>query len=552
MKAQTTGGIAVRPVPTFGLIELAILASFVGFSILHYLFGYYFWGLDSFSVGNDDAFISYRYATNIVEHGIPSFNPDDIPPVEGFSNPLYVLLSAVAYALFGISGTYPAMSVAGVIATGAAFVMIHRHCALRYDAGIARAVLLCLCLFPSYWINATSGLESPLVFLLQTVVWIFTVRIVLDGKSGNVLPVILCSVLLVLTRTDGFTFPVFAAIILALKGHFRISMAIVASCLLTFLAIMALRYQYYGLAMPLPYYVKVSGGLVAHAVGAARDLAGMSLKSGLLVPMLGVAAALWIGLFGRRHAGRGWLRDQFDRLRDLPFEVSAAAMVVAYYFMIGGDIYRERFLLIVIAMGIVCFWIVIGRHARRVLPIALVASVAYLLSSFALDPRLAYVVESPKYDRAVNLGKFLGRAHPGALLATATAGKPPYFSQLKTIDMLGLNDRHIAMTEAKGYIAGHSKWDVGYIFDRAPDLICDHVYGEGDISYGLDRAAYEPRGYRMIYLLRNRATAGDDIIRADLLSREELAAAIARGYTFGCLAAAEVQPAQDLTLRLGD
>lgn len=41
-----------------------ILFSF--FSAIQYLYGSYFWAADSFTLGNDDAFITYRYAVNLV------------------------------------------------------------------------------------------------------------------------------------------------------------------------------------------------------------------------------------------------------------------------------------------------------------------------------------------------------------------------------------------------------------------------------------------------------------------------------------------------------
>ena len=63
---------------------------------------------------------------------------------------------------------------------------------------------------------------------------------------------------------------------------------------------------------------------------------------------------------------------------------------------------------------------------------------------------------------------------PDSLLATNTAGSVAYYSRLKTIDMLGLNDEHIAHREVKTLgkgFAGHEKGDGKYVLSRKPDYI---------------------------------------------------------------------------------
>lgn len=142
----------------------------------------------------------------------------------------------------------------------------------------------------------------------------------------------------------------------------------------------------------------------------------------------------------------------------------------------------------------------------------------------------------------MTLGRFLKKEHPNLLLATATAGKPPYYSGMSTIDILGLNDRHIAMTEAKSTIPGHSKWDAEYVFGLRPALICDHIYGDGSLPYGFERTAYETRGYRVLYLVRSSDVVGEDILMVEKLARQELSALIKSGYNYGCIAARDVTP----------
>jgi hypothetical protein len=62
---------------------------------------------------------------------------------------------------------------------------------------------------------------------------------------------------------------------------------------------------------------------------------------------------------------------------------------------------------------------------------------------------------------------------PDYTIAQIATGIVPYYSQLPTIDMLGVNDRHIAHLDISlGYgAAGHEKEDGGYVISREPEII---------------------------------------------------------------------------------
>lgn len=48
----------------------------------------------------DDAFITWRYGKNLVEHGIWNYNPSMLDPTQAYTNPIYALLSIIPH-LFG-------------------------------------------------------------------------------------------------------------------------------------------------------------------------------------------------------------------------------------------------------------------------------------------------------------------------------------------------------------------------------------------------------------------------------------------------------------------
>jgi hypothetical protein len=512
---------------SYRLLTAFLCLAFVVGCLILYFFGYYFSGKYGFSVGNDDSFITYIYSRNLVDYGVVSFNKQDEVFVEGFSNPLHMLLSAGIYVLTGPNWLYPVNAVLGAIAVLAAMLCISfsRSFPALNEVGSSRVCMLAaMCASPSLWVHATSGLETAWVFLGQVIFWLLVVQ---DRQtSRTVLGLVGITVLLTLLRTDGFVFPLIGALWLALSGNVRCAIAIILAASLAFFSAMVLRVNYYGELMPNTYYAKVNGELLDRVVVAARYLGSIAIKNGFLLAFLACLASA-IAFVVNKFPGRN---------RTPSFELSAFCGLVVYYLYIGGDIYRERFLLILLPLGLVlALRLLADLHLARFFPFAAIAVVAHQLAAIAVDPRLDLAFDNPKYDRFIALGTHLGEAHPDALLATGAAGKIPYFSGLETIDMLGLNDLHIARVPALNANPGHGRFDTEYVLSRGPDLICDHVYGDGHMVYGLDREVYSAHGYDLAYLARHREIDGPDIKAVQGQPKAMIEASIASGYQFGCL-----------------
>jgi hypothetical protein len=100
-----------------------------------------------------------------------------------------------------------------------------------------------------------------------------------------------------------------------------------------------------------------------------------------------------------------------------------------------------------------------------------------------------------KRDTAAELGKLIGRylesnVPPGALIAASTAGSTPFHApDLRFLDMLGLNDPHIARREVTRITTrwqnrpGHLKGDGAYVLGRRPDLV---ILGPSQGFLGVD------------------------------------------------------------------
>ena len=68
------------------------------------------------------------------------------------------------------------------------------------------------------------------------------------------------------------------------------------------------------------------------------------------------------------------------------------------------------------------------------------------------------------------------------LMAVYAAGLVPFYTEFRSIDMLGLNDRHIARHPPKDFGTGwiaHELSDPDYVFSRKPDLIVQGGVGPG-------------------------------------------------------------------------
>ena len=158
----------------------------------------------------DDAFISFRYAQNLVRgHGL-RFNLGEHVPVEGYSNFLWVMLSA-AFELFRLNiNLWPLLvSVAcGTVLLWLVFDTLRRR--LEASTTVAALATLTLACFPPFALWSTSGMETVPFALLAFVTF---ERLVLraerpDGIGGGI-----AGLLLALIRVEGIAWVVVILIV---------------------------------------------------------------------------------------------------------------------------------------------------------------------------------------------------------------------------------------------------------------------------------------------------------------------------------------------------
>lgn len=511
------------------LVALVALVLLAGGCLLQATQGYAHDDLSGHAEGSDDAFISFRYAHNLVAgHGLV-FNPGE--RVEGYTNLLYVLLMVPAARLASPDRLLPIAIALNLIFAAIAVLQLFAFTRERQGGLEAGLAALALALCPSLWVAVASGLETPLVLALQVAIWVTVERAAEDreGKSRLALLAVL-AVLSCLVRADGFIAPALAAVYLAVRGRLRGALLVGGATLATFAALVAWRLSYYGFPLPNTYYAKVAGSLPERIGAALPLLSRVIFTTGMLLP----AVAL---MFGILALARRVSREREPLSSALSFPVFFAPAWVGYWIYVGGDVFYERFLLILFPMG---FYVLLDllRRARRPVTVTAVAIAVLLqLVQTENDPRFRYHPE--RYDRWVLLGRYLASHHPDATLAVDAAGKVPYFSGLPAIDMLGLTDAHIAHVEpppGRELIIGHSKQDTDYVLGRRPELIATWIESDQDMKWGLLRPVYEGAGYRLRYLLNTEQGALDpNLLDVSGLPDEEITGLISRGYGYGVL-----------------
>ncbi len=422
----------------------------------------------------DDAFISFRYAANLLQgHGLV-YNPGEW--VEGYTNLLWTLLMASAMAL----GVDPVHAAAGLGAAcfGAlvivAAVLGARAGAERGHALVGATVAGALVATDLQGgLEAVQGLETTFYALLVTAGAALAVR---EAERGGALRHLGSTALFaaaVLTRPEA---PLQAALVhLGLLATARdrraqlvASLASGAGVALALGALTGWRLSTYGYPLPNTFYAKAGG--VAFARGV-RYLAAHALDH----------PALWGLALARGIAGR-----------PTRWTLPLAALVVGhlgYVTAVGGDFKPTgRFVLPVEAAMAVLAAETVVRLAAAAAPglrwggLAGIGA-ALIGGTVRLEPGVAFQAEERHADfmarRAV--GEFLRRSFPpDTLVAIHSAGAVPYYSRLPTIDMWGLTDAHIARAPVPEFgtgLAGHERSDPVYVFGRDPALYLpeDHL-----------------------------------------------------------------------------
>jgi len=397
----------------------------------------------------DDAFISFRYASNLVQgHGL-TWNPGE--RVEGYTNFLWTLLMALPLAL----GREPVPFALGLgllctlgtlLSTYGLGLVVFRS---RLPALLAMILLGTNYSFSAY---ATGGLETQMQALFITAGAYLTLRFVYNGRWGYgrlVVWSLLCAGAL-LTRLDSaLAWGVLAtAVLWRIAGQSapwsqkaaRMAALLVPAGLIVG-GWFVWKLSFYGGILPNTFYAKATLSSVAVLRQGMLYLFEFH-RSYLLVPFAIMALFFVHDLVARPQTG---------------ILVAIVALWGLYVVWVGGGFMEFRLLVPVLPFVFVLvveliFWIRSPKMRAALLVVVLLGSLLHAVTfrSFQAIESIDNLEWHLRADGEnwVGIGQTLGELFPdedsGVVIATTAAGAIPYYAQLETVDMLGLNDPWVA------------------------------------------------------------------------------------------------------------
>ncbi len=437
-------------------IYILPVSIFVLGCLLHYSRGKYGFNENiPHNWGMDDAYISYRYGWNLAHFNILSWNESGFQRTEGFTNPLWVLVSATWSLLGNKDWVYPLSVLTSVIISLVFLVILIRLVYSQNDhtlasiLGIASATVV-----PVIWLHMTSGLESG-VFGIGLAVLTYMV-IFPDNKHSQPYLIVILTIFLGLLRSDGFIYLgiiLISAIIAGSKSWKFVLFGFIISVLILFIW----RYLTFETFLPNTAIAKVNFGLIERIPIALLFMRISLLNSGLIIFLIFGLAGLWL------ESRRIWLAGLF-----------LALVWLGYYLYIGGDVYIERHLVglyFLMAGFSATLWRVAKPRTRILFVVVILLSGFVSIRSY--QARFSYWQTKPN-DPWIMLGKALesDRERYGVLVIF-TAGKIPYYAGGENIDLLGLNDPYLATQKQEQFFPGHSAGSI----EAAIDLASSHPLG---------------------------------------------------------------------------
>jgi hypothetical protein len=403
---------------------------------------------------DDDVMISMRYARNLA-HGLGLvWNPGE--RVEGYTNFGWTLLMAAIH-LLPIPDAQTALWVqAAAFACCVGTVVLVRNLVRVFDDRTwSPCVPLALagvvtCTDVVLW--AVAGFETALTTVAH--VWVVTRTLQKRAVDPGAL---IALALIPIVRSDGLHVWVGDALLVLLVARVgRRELGWLAITLVPFAAHLLFRHAYYGAWLPNTYYLKVYG-LDDPVSRGARYVEGF------------VARYAWLLAFAGASAFVLWRRD-----RRAACLATTLVPPMLYSLSVGGDAFEpfrffahtmpELFVFAALGAGKVALdrvWqgIWFGSVVCTCLPWrGSVSDVAGVGSNG--DP----------FNEIVTAAILRKNADPESSVAVITAGMVPYFSHLRSVDLLGKSDPTLAHLPYHPHaLIGHGKVDPAISFARRPD-----------------------------------------------------------------------------------
>jgi arabinofuranosyltransferase len=448
----------------------------------------------------DDEMISMRYAANLAHGYGLVWNPHGAR-VEGFTNPLWVLIMTVLHLLpVSLAKMSLLVQILGAALRFATLLIVWRL-ALAMSRN-SKAVALCAVFFTAFYypLNDWSlrGSEVALLAPMLTLAAWLAIRTMSGAPSGWLWPLLAATTLVRLDMTVSVV-TILALVAWADPPRRREHLLYGGGFLLLLLSAQLLAAcWYFGNPLPNTYYLKMTGyptwPRIEQGLRTARHFL-MHLDPVLLGL---VAAVIWL----KREAKCALLGAVF-------------VGQVAYSIYVGGDAWEQfgganRYVVVAMPIFIILVALALEMTATALSSIRgaaqnsatkwiaggvfglMAAASAVALGTFAVDNinsviswrQTLLLDRPPEYEEhrgQVELALMTDRlTDRGGSIAVVWAGVLPYFANRTAIDLLGKNDATVAhepMRRDLAFCPGHMKWDYAYsVGVLKPDVVVETWY----------------------------------------------------------------------------
>jgi arabinofuranosyltransferase len=432
----------------------------------------------------DDAYISFRYGKNLMRGYGLVYNHGEY--VEGYTNFLWTIVTAPFTRIKSIDISIFALSIGLIFSILNIFLLtrITKQFSGLFPSKPALAVLLPVIFFVlddsvAFW--AIGGMEFPMytLFILAAAYYYFKI----NDEFRNHILMSLFLMLCTLTRPEGnmiFVITIFHFLVYRKQiNDWKKKFIGVASIYAVFVVIYyGYKYLYYGQVIPNTFYAK-----------GVTDFS-MNLLLGFKYLALCIGTRLYLFIFIMFLPFKKVYKD-FKQSYLLLFSI----VYIVYLLVVGGDwMIANRFFVPVIPFLYILSTIGIIYAIDKMTSIGLkyealrnkiasIGSVILCLMIFAVTlslleyKELIIKDENYKYEHQWSMfGKWLKmNVDPNTVIAVGPAGKIPYYSELYTIDMWGLNNSFISKSSSKRLQAGHKKFNFEYVLSLNPEFIIGYA-----------------------------------------------------------------------------
>lgn len=403
---------------------------------------------DMINLPIDDVYISLRYVWNFIHGNGLVFNPGE--HVEGFSNPTWIFLVSLFAKIFGVSSKYELIVINRIIS----FVVLFPAYLFFYktfriyikDKLISFLFLLLLC--ANYPLNsyAFAGMETPIVLLFLALFFYYFNKFITQKNRFALYLSALFLGLLSISRPEGIIYIAsFVVSVIIYENRFlklslwhsvKKSLSFSYLSLIIFAASIIFRFSYYGELMPNTAAAKNYFTAETFIRGAQYILAGI---------FLGLGGFLSLLIF---HINK----TSYFKYRQLFILIDVIILAQSSFLLYTGWDWMAsfRFVLPLLPLLFLVIFLTFDMQKKYVILIILLVLIpqTYFQRYFIRSnwSRLSGFNEVRLVSTGYkDVGEFLNKIkRPDDLMLIQEAGYVPFATGIKTFDLCGLTDKHLA------------------------------------------------------------------------------------------------------------